>query len=128
VKNVTLSVDESVLSSLRRHAVERNSTVNALVRDYLTYLATHEDRAKPARARLKELSKQSRGRFGKKTWPLEELHDGWGLLRQSERHRISYWDAAILVAADALGAKNVYSEDLNVGQQYGRVQVVNPFT
>jgi predicted nucleic acid-binding protein len=47
---------------------------------------------------------------------------------QSERHRISYWDAAILVAADALGAKTVYSEDLNDGQQYGRVQVINPFT
>src|SRR5271163_4468711 len=49
-------------------------------------------------------------------------------IEQSERHKISYWDAAILVAADALGAKTVYSEDLNDGQQYGQVQVVNPFT
>jgi len=45
----------------------------------------------------------------------------------SARFLISYWDAAILAAADALGAHTVYSEDLNDGQYYGRVQVVNPF-
>jgi len=45
----------------------------------------------------------------------------------SERFKISYWDAAILAAADAQGARTVYSEDLNDGQQYGRVRVINPF-
>ena len=45
----------------------------------------------------------------------------------SERYTISYWDAAILAAAEALGAHTVYSEDLNDGQRYGRVRVVNPF-
>lgn len=48
-------------------------------------------------------------------------------VEHSERYKISYWDAAILAAADALGAHTVYSEDLNDGQRYGRVQVVNPF-
>jgi predicted nucleic acid-binding protein len=48
-------------------------------------------------------------------------------VEQSERYEISYWDAAILVAAEALGAHTVYSEDLNDGQRYGKVQVVNPF-
>lgn len=45
----------------------------------------------------------------------------------SQRFGISYWDAAILAAADSLGATMVYSEDLSHGQQYGRVSVVNPF-
>jgi predicted nucleic acid-binding protein len=45
----------------------------------------------------------------------------------SERFRISYWDAAILASAEALGAHTVYSEDLNDGQSYGNVRVVNPF-
>ena len=45
----------------------------------------------------------------------------------SERYAISYWDAAILAAAEALGARTVYSEDLNDGQKYGRLRVVNPF-
>jgi predicted nucleic acid-binding protein len=48
-------------------------------------------------------------------------------IEQSQRYRITYWDAAILVAAGALGSHTVYSEDLNHGQRYGRVQVVNPF-
>ncbi len=46
---------------------------------------------------------------------------------QSMRYQISYWDGAIVAAADALGAKTLYSEDLNHGQQYGSVQVRNPF-
>ncbi len=45
----------------------------------------------------------------------------------SVRHRISYWDAAIIAAAEALGAKTVYSEGLNHGQQVGMVRVCNPF-
>jgi predicted nucleic acid-binding protein len=48
-------------------------------------------------------------------------------IEQSERFAISYWDAAILAAAEPLGAQTVYSEDLNDGRQYGRVRVVNPF-
>jgi predicted nucleic acid-binding protein len=49
-------------------------------------------------------------------------------IEQSERFAISYWDAAILVAAEALGTDTVYSEDLSDGQRYGRVRVVNPFS
>ncbi len=45
----------------------------------------------------------------------------------SERFRISYWDGAILAAAELAGADVLYSEDLNAGQRYGRVRVVNPF-
>jgi predicted nucleic acid-binding protein len=48
-------------------------------------------------------------------------------IEQSERFKISYWDAAILVAAEALGTDTVYSEDLSDGRRYGRVRVVNPF-
>lgn len=46
----------------------------------------------------------------------------------AERYAISYWDAAIIAAAEAQGAHTVYSEDLNDGQRYGGVQVVNPFS
>ena len=48
-------------------------------------------------------------------------------IEASERYRISYWDAAILAAAEALGAATVYSEDLNSGKCYGQVRVLNPF-
>ena len=75
MKNITLSVDDEVLAAVRRHAAERNSTVNAMVRDYLTNLAQQQDRARRARARLRRLSKQSQGRLGTKTWSREDLHD-----------------------------------------------------
>jgi predicted nucleic acid-binding protein len=45
----------------------------------------------------------------------------------SERFGISYWDGAIVAAADALGARTLHTEDLNDGQQYGSVVVRNPF-
>lgn len=45
----------------------------------------------------------------------------------SNRYRISYWDAAIIAAAERLGAEIVYSEDLNHGQIYGAIKIINPF-
>lgn len=45
----------------------------------------------------------------------------------SERYQIFYWDAAIVAAAEVLGAKTLYSEDLNHDQLYGSVRVCNPF-
>lgn len=45
----------------------------------------------------------------------------------SARYQVSYWDGAILAAAQSLGASTLYTEDLNDGQRYGSVQVRNPF-
>ena len=45
----------------------------------------------------------------------------------SRRFGLSYWDAAILAAAHALGCDAVYSEDMNAGQDYAGLRVVNPF-
>jgi predicted nucleic acid-binding protein len=45
----------------------------------------------------------------------------------SERFGISYWDGAIVAAAEALGARTLYTEDLNSGQRYGSVLVRDPF-
>jgi predicted nucleic acid-binding protein len=44
-----------------------------------------------------------------------------------QRHHISYWDAAIIAAAEELGAPTVYTEDLNHGQKFASITVVNPF-
>ena len=45
----------------------------------------------------------------------------------ADRNNISYWDAAIVAAARILGCDAVYSEDLNQGQSYDGVVVLNPF-
>ena len=48
-------------------------------------------------------------------------------LETKRRFQISYWDAAIIEAAKALGCHVVLSEDLNDGQDFGGVVVENPF-
>lgn len=42
------------------------------------------------------------------------------------RHRISFWDALVLQAAQVSGAEVLYSEDLSDRQAYGSVRVINP--
>lgn len=44
-----------------------------------------------------------------------------------ERTGVSFWDAMILTSARSLGCSVLYSEDLNAGQSYDGVLVVNPF-
>jgi predicted nucleic acid-binding protein len=48
-------------------------------------------------------------------------------LRTTHRFKISYWDAAIVEAARMLGCDTVLSEDLNHGQNFDGVRVLNPF-
>ncbi len=43
------------------------------------------------------------------------------------RHYLSHWDAAVLCAAQRLGAHTVISEDMEHGRDYGGVTVINPF-
>lgn len=47
--------------------------------------------------------------------------------RHEEQHKISFWDALIIAAAESGGAEILYTEDLNDGQSYGGVLVRNPF-
>jgi predicted nucleic acid-binding protein len=42
-------------------------------------------------------------------------------------HRLSYWDAAIVAAARALGCGELVSEDMAHGQTVAGVRIVNPF-
>ena len=47
--------------------------------------------------------------------------------RLSCEGRISFWDALILTSARRMGAKVLFSEELNHGQRFGDVEVMNPF-
>ena len=48
-------------------------------------------------------------------------------LRIKDRYQTSYWDAAILAAATTAGCTELLSEDLNPGQSYDGIRVINPF-
>ena len=55
----------------------------------------------------------------------------WALVREAistcRRYQISYWDALIVAAAERKGCTRILSEDLNPGQTYHNIAVVNPF-
>jgi predicted nucleic acid-binding protein len=48
-------------------------------------------------------------------------------ISHSNRYQISYWDAALVAAAESIDAPTLYTEDLNHGQTYGSVIAINPF-
>ncbi len=48
-------------------------------------------------------------------------------MSSGRRFHISYWDAAILEAARAIGCDALLTEDLNDGQDYDGIRVENPF-
>jgi predicted nucleic acid-binding protein len=61
-------------------------------------------------------------------FPVQDINCGilTAALSAQQRFRLSYWDAAIIEAARALGCGVVLSEDLSHGQDYGGVRVENP--
>jgi predicted nucleic acid-binding protein len=53
------------------------------------------------------------------------LHEA--ALEIEARHGLAYWDSTIVAAAQALGCREIHSEELRHGQQVGGVTIVNPF-
>lgn len=45
-----------------------------------------------------------------------------------DRYSLSFYDAAIVQAANDLNCTILYSEDLQAGAQYAKVRVANPFS
>jgi predicted nucleic acid-binding protein len=62
-------------------------------------------------------------------WPLHrpDLDAVLAASDVAERHRISFWDALIVVSARAMGAQTLLTEDLQHGRVIEGVRVVNPF-
>jgi predicted nucleic acid-binding protein len=62
-------------------------------------------------------------------WPL--VNSDFALvgaaLEKSVKHHLSIFDAMVVEAALRAEAKTLYSEDMQHGQQYGSLTVVNPF-
>ncbi len=62
-------------------------------------------------------------------FPIQDITDAvmTAALDARQRFQLSYWDAAIIEAARAIGCGQVLSEDLSHGQDYGGVTVINPY-
>ena len=75
MKNLTLRVEDDVLNEARQIAGEHSTSVNALVREFLSDLVKGESRREAARKELSNLFKQSKAKIGSRAWKREDLYD-----------------------------------------------------
>ena len=74
--NITLSVDEETVKKVRKIAIDKNTTLTAMVRDYLTSVASRENQQKLEAMEKLNRSFQKMGRdMGKRNWSRENLHE-----------------------------------------------------
>lgn len=75
--NITLSIDDEIVKKVRKIAIEQDTTLTGLVRDYLEHLAV-ENAASGRRRREREALDRSFKRFqfkvGKRTWKRADLY------------------------------------------------------
>lgn len=62
-------------------------------------------------------------------WPVHrpDVDDIVEASELEERHRLSFWDALIIVAARRSGAQVILTEDLQEGRRFDGLLVVSPF-
>ena len=74
--NITLNIDEDIVKKVRKIAIDKDTTLTAMVRDYLTWLADSDATERRERIRLLEdsFARLSRG-MGQRSWTREDLHD-----------------------------------------------------
>ena len=75
--NITLSLDDDLVKEVRKIAVERDTTLTGLVRDYLEKVAA-ENATSSRKRREREALERSFERFqfkvGKRTWKRADLY------------------------------------------------------
>ena len=73
-RNLTLTIDEDVLREARKVALDRNTSVNQLVRDYLVELSGIAERRRKAKAAIEQMFRDTHIRIDRK-WTRDELHE-----------------------------------------------------
>ncbi|MFP4562726.1 MAG: DUF6364 family protein [Spirochaetia bacterium] len=76
MSNLTLSLDKNLLKRARLLALKHDTTVNAMVRDYLEReVSKHEKAAESSIEVLEELFEKTQVPLGGITWTRDELHE-----------------------------------------------------
>ena len=75
MSNITLSVADEVIRKVRKIAVDKNTTLTAMVRGYLESLAARDQQAREeAVRRLEESFARSSRPMGPRTWTRDDLY------------------------------------------------------
>lgn len=76
MKNFTLSINPDTVKKVRKIALERDTSLAAIVRDFLEQLAATEDaRRDLALQDLERSFRKLSRRVGKRDWSRDELHE-----------------------------------------------------
>ena len=74
--NITLSVDEEIIKKVRKIAIDKNTTLTAMVRDFLTSVANSDIHEKHEAVKKLQLSFKTLSRdMGRRGWDREMLYD-----------------------------------------------------
>lgn len=73
--NLTLAIDDELLHEARRVALERKTSVNQLVREYLEELVAGSERRRRAWERIERRMRDSKLVIGPRTWTRDDLHE-----------------------------------------------------
>ena len=73
--NLTITIDDEILRRARVRATEQETSVNGLLRDYLTAFAAVGHTWDQATDEILRLSAQSRSSRGDQRWTRDELHE-----------------------------------------------------
>ena len=74
--NITLSIDEEIMKKVRKIAIDKNTTLTAMVRDYLTAVAKSDAGVKQERiAALRESTRRHSRDLGPRTWTRDDLYE-----------------------------------------------------
>lgn len=93
---ISVQVLQELLVNLRRHGLEAAAAVSTVM-DYLVWRTVDNN--------------------------VQVFLDAVDLMQS---HQLSFWDASIIAAAVNAGAGELWTEDLNTGQMYGKIKAVNP--
>ena len=74
--NITLSVDAEIIKKVLKIAIEKNTTLTAMVRDYLTSVAIRDAQEKnEAIKKLRKSFKTLSRDMGRRKWTREALYE-----------------------------------------------------
>lgn len=74
-QNLTLVIEEDLLLAARKIALDRRTSVNQLVREYLSSLVAEPRRRRLARTRLSTAIETGLVTVGERTWNRDDLYE-----------------------------------------------------
>lgn len=114
------SVAQNLIETLAE--VEMLHTSTQVLQEIYSVLTTKVKRKLSAHQALSYLDRIARSSLMQIDYPAI-----YAAAQLSSSHVISFWDALIVVAAQRVHARRLYTEDLQHGRRFGGLEIVNPF-